>query len=387
MNLKESLETINDSRIDRCKKHSLVDILMIVFFGLLCGYKSIESIHLYAELSINVLKKYLLLANGIPSADTILRVLARIDTEQLGKIFIEYAKLVFGNKIKEGDVVAFDGKTECGSEYIPLTENETKHKAIHMVSAWASRLGVCFGQIKTEEKSNEITAIPELLELLDLKGVIVTVDAMGCQKKIAGKITEKKSDYVFSLKGNQEKIYDDVKAFFTSHELDEKYCERYKIQKYEGELEIGHGRIEKRDGFLCTNIKWLEGKAEWPNLKAVGMVRCQRTEKKTGKESLEMRFFITSLTDAGKACEAMRSHWGVENGLHWELDVVFGEDLSQLRKDNSAANMNIIRKLVINILKQTDFSEFTKAKSLSISGKQMLCDKREECLEKVCRNI
>lgn len=385
--MKESLETINDSRIDRCKKHSLVDILMIVFFGVLCGYKSIESIHLYAELSINVLKKYLLLANGIPSADTILRVLAKIDTEQLGKVFIEYAKLVFGNKIKEGDVVAFDGKTECGSGYSPLTENETEHKAIHMVSAWASRLGVCFGQIKTEEKSNEITAIPELLELLDLKGVIVTIDAMGCQKKIAGKITEKKSDYVFSLKGNQEKIHDDVKDFFTSHELDEKYCERYKIQKYEGELEIGHGRIEKRDGFLCTNIKWLEGKAEWPNLKAVGMVRCHRTEKKTGKESLETRFFITSLTDAGKACEAMRSHWGVENGLHWELDVVFGEDLSQLRKDNSAANMNIIRKLVINILKQTDFSEFTKAKSLSILGKQMLCDKREECLEKVCRNI
>ena len=110
-------------------------------------------------------------------------------------------------------------------------------------------------------------------------------------------------------------------------------------------------------------------------------------EKKTGKESLEMRFIITSLTDAGKACEAMRSHWGVENGLHWELDVVFGEDLSQLRKDNSAANMNIIRKLVINILKQIDFSEFTKAKCLSISGKQMLCDKREDCLEKVCRNI
>ena len=387
MNLKEALETINDSRIDRCKKHSLVDILMIVFFGLLCGYKSIESIHLYAELSTNVLKKYLVLANGIPSADTILRVLAKIDTGQLGKVFIEYAKSVFGKKMQDGDVLAFDGKTECGSEYSPAAENEMAHKAIHMVSAWASRLGVCFGQVRTEEKSNEITAIPELLELLDLKGVIVTIDAMGCQKKIAGKITEKKSDYVFSLKGNQEKIHDDVRDFFTSHELDEKYCERYKIQKYEGELEIGHGRIEKREGFLCTNIKWLEGRAEWPNLKAVGMVRCHRTEKKTGKESVETRFFITSLTDAGKACEALRSHWGVENGLHWELDVVFGEDLSQLRKDNSAANMNIIRKLVINMLKQTDFSEFTKARSLSISGKQTLCDKREECLEKVCRNI
>ena len=201
--MKESLETINDSRIDRCKKHSLVDILMIVFFGLLCGYKSIESIHLYAELSINVLKKYLLLANGIPNADTILRVLARIDTEQLG---------------------------------------------------------VCFGQIKTEEKSNEIAAIPELLDLLDLKGGIVTIDAMGCQKKIAGKITEKKSDYVFSLKGNQEKIHDDVKEFFTGHQLDEKYCERYKIQKYEGELEIGHGRIEKEMVFYVQILNGSKAK-------------------------------------------------------------------------------------------------------------------------------
>ena len=387
MTLKESLETIDDTRIDRCKKHSLVDILMIVFFGLLCGYKSIESIHMYAELSVNLLKKYLVLANGIPSADTILRVLAKIGPEQLGKAFISYAKSVFGKKMQDGDVLAFDGKTECGSEYTPTAENGTPHKAIHMVSAWASRLGVCFGQVKTEEKSNEITAIPELLELLDLKGVIVTIDAMGCQKKIAGKITEKKSDYVFSLKGNQERIHDDVREFFTGHELDRRYCERYKIQKYEGELEIGHGRIEKRECFLCTNIKWLEGKDEWPNLKAVGMVKCRRTVKKTGKESTETRFFITSLTDAKKASDALRSHWSIENGLHWELDVVFGEDLSQLRKDNSAANMNIIRKLVINALKQTDFSEFTKTKNLSIVGKQMLCVKREGCIEKVIKNL
>ena len=385
--MKESFETIEDSRIDRCKKHSLVDILMIVFFGLLCGYKSVEAIHLYAELSAGVLKKYLSLENGIPSADTMLRVLAKIDSEQLGKAFAKYAKSVFGNKIQDGDVLALDGKTERGSEYAPAAEGGTEHKAIHMVSAWASRLGVCFGQVRTDEKSNEITAIPELLDLLDLKGVIVTMDAMGCQKKIAGKIAKKKSEYVFNLKGNQEKIHGDVRDFFTGHELDEKYCGRYKIQKCESELEIGHGRIEKREGFLCADIGWLEGKDEWPNLKAVGMVKCKRTEKKTGKESLETRFFITSLTDAGKACDALRSHWSVENGLHWELDVVFGEDLSQLRKDNSAANMNIIRKLAINALKQTDFSEFTKAKSLSISGRQMLCDKREECIEKVVRNL
>lgn len=202
MNLKESLEAITDSRIDRCKKHSLVDILMIVFFGLLCGYKSIESIHLYAELSTSALKKYFALANGIPSADTILRVPTKIDTEILGKAFIQYARSVFGNKLHPSDMPAFDGKTECGSEYHPLSENGTGHKTIHMVSAWASRLGVCFGQTRNKEKSNEITAIPELLELLDLKGVTVTIDAMVCQRKIARKITEKKSDYVFSLKGN-----------------------------------------------------------------------------------------------------------------------------------------------------------------------------------------
>ena len=387
MTLKESFETITDCRIDRCKKHSLVNILMIVFFGLLCGYKSIEAIHLFAELSIQTLEKYLDLKNGIPSADTILRVLAKIDTAHLEKVFIGYAKSVFGDKIQDGDVLAFDGKTGRGSEYTPTAEKQTAHKAIHMVSAWASRLGVCFGQVKTEEKSNEITAIPELLELLDLKGIIVTIDAMGCQKKITEKITEKESEYVLSLKGNQEKIHGDVREFYTGHELDEKYCERYEIQKYESELEIGHGRIEKREGFLCTNIKWLEGKDEWANLKAVGMVRCRRTVKKTGKESVETRFFLTSLTDVKKATDALRSHWGVENGLHWELDVVFGEDLSQLRKDNSAANMNIMRKLVINALKQTDFSEFTKTKNLSIVGKQMLCDKRDECIEKVIKNL
>lgn len=283
MTSKESLETINDSRIDRCKKHSLVDILMIVFSGVLCGYKSIEAIQLFAELSENMLKKYLGLANEIPSADTILRVLAKIELEQLGRAFIKYAKFVFGSKMQKGEVIALDGKTRCGSEYSPATENGAAHKAIHMAIAWASWLGVCFGQVKAEEKSNEITAVPELPDLLDLKGVIVTIDAMCCQKKIAGKITEKKSDYALSLKGNQEKMHDDVRKFFTGHELDEKRCERYRIEKYESEVEAGHGRVE--------------------------------------------------------------------NGLHWELNVVFGEDLSRLRKDNSAANMNTIRKLAINTLK------------------------------------
>ena len=218
--------TIEDFRIDRCKKHKLVDILMIVFFGLLCGYKSIEEIHFYAELSIDVLKKYLEHPNGIPSSDTILRVPARLETKELENVFVEYAKATFGDNFEEDDVIAIDGKTECNSQFSPQSGTGKSHKAVHMVSAWATRLGVCFGQVKTNEKSNEITAIPELLELLSLKGMILTIDAMGCQKKIAEKITEKHANYLFSLKGNQETALDITKVFFACHDLGEEVCKK-----------------------------------------------------------------------------------------------------------------------------------------------------------------
>ena len=383
MTVKESLMMIEDFRVERCKKHNLIDILMIVFFGLLCGYKSIEEIHFNAELSIEQLKKYLELPNGIPSSDTILRVLARIETKVLENVFAEYAKSTFRNKLEKDDVIAIDGKTECNSEYSPQPGTGKQHKAVHMVSAWATRLGVCFGQIKTYEKSNEITAIPELLELLDLKGVIVTIDAMGCQKKIAEKITEKQSNYVFSLKGNQESIHDLTKAFYACTPLDEESCKENGIQKLECEIEIGHGRIEKREYFLCSDLKWFIDKKEWSNLNGIGMVRSWRKDKKTGEGSCETRYFITSLKDVEKAAIALRSHWSIENNLHWVLDMLFDEDFSTVRKDNSAQNLNILRKYALNILKQADFSEFSKKKNLTIGNKQLLCDKREECLEKV----
>ena len=377
--LKESLMEINDFRIERCKKHSLVDILMIVLIGLLCGHKSIEEIHFYAELSEEDLKKYLELPNGIPSSDTILRVLAGIDGKELEKFLVKYTREVFGSKLPDKEVIAIDGKTIRNSEYTNFTDDEKSHKASHVVSAFASSMGICFGQVKTEEKSNEITAIPELLELLDLKGVIVTIDAMGCQKKIAEKITEKKSDYLFSLKGNQEKIHDDVKDLF-NHELDEKYCRRYKIQSLSCGVEKDHGRVEKREYYLCTDLKWLEEKEEWKNLGAVGMVRSYR--RTASGESVDERFFLTSLTDVNIAAKAMRSHWSVENNLHWVLDTVFDEDYCRVRKDHSAQNMNIIRKIVMNLLKSLDFSELfpTKKKNLTIGNKQTLCMKSEKCL-------
>ena len=377
MELKESLKQIKDFRIDRCKKHDLVEILLIVLIGMLCGYKNIEEIQLNAELSEDFLKKYLKLENGVPSADTILRVLAGIDSKQPEKVFCEYTKGIFKEQLPQQEIVAIDGKT------IRRSATDTR-KAAHVVSAFASSLGVCFGQVKTEEKSNEITAIPELLDLLNLKGVIVTIDAMGCQKKIAQKITEKRSDYLFSLKGNQEKIHKDVKDFF-NHELDEKYCERYKIQHFSCGVEKDHGRIERRDYYLCTNLKWLAQKDEWAGLNGIGMVKCHRQTK--NGETTDVRYFITSLKDVTLAAKAMRSHWSVENKLHWILDTVFDEDYCRVRKDNSAQNLNIIRKITMNLLAATDFSDIIKKTKIPLSHKRTLCIKRENCLLRVLQNL
>ena len=247
-------------------------------------------------------------------------------------------------------------------------------------------LGVCFGQVKTEEKSNEITAIPELLELLYLKGMIVTIDAMGCQKKITDKIAEKCADYVISLKENQKTIHDEVKEVF-DHTLDQGYCEVYKIKQVEYDTEIGHGRIEKRKCYLCTNIDWLSEKTEWTNLNAVGMLICERTEKKTDKKSVESRYFLTSLKDVEKASSAMRSHWSIENNLHWVLDTIFSEDYCLVRKDNAANNMSVLRKIILNILKHVDFSDVVQVKNIALCHKQQLCNKREDCLERILYSL
>lgn len=278
--------------------------------------------------------------------------------------------------------MAIDGKTIRRSAYTPGDKAKKSHKACHVVSAWANSLGVCFGQVKTEEKSNEITAIAELLELLDIKGMIVTIDAMGCQKKITEKIAKKEGEYVISLKGNQGTIHNDVKEFF-EQPFNERYNERYDIQHIECECEIGHGRIEKRACYVCRNIDWLAEKDAWKHLHAVGMLVSERVDKKTGNKSVERRYFLTSLRDAAQAAYAMRAHWSVENNLHWVLDTIFNEDYCLVRKDNAAANLNVLRKIALNTLKQVDFSDVVKAKQLPLCHKQRLCDKREDCLERI----
>lgn len=371
MSIIEALEEIEDKRIDRCKKHKLSDILMLCLLGFLCGLKDIENLVYWAELREKRLKQVMPLENGIPSADTVLRVLSLIDPKQFESVFTKVTHSYF-NENSGQDFVALDGKTIRGSK-------KEGNKGVHIVSAWAHKLGLCLGQVKTEEKSNEITAIPELLDIIDLKNIIVTIDAMGCQKKITEKIVEKKSDYVISLKGNQSTLHNNVKDFFEAFE-DKGFSNKYELQKTERVLEKDHGRIETRQAFLCTDIEWLKEKEGWLGLNAIGMIKSSRTIK--GVTVHENRYFITSLKDVDKASKALRAHWGIENSLHWVLDMIFDEDASRVRKDHSPQNLAIVRKFSLNLLRKVrDMSETMKKKPFTKF--QTRCREDDEFLKDV----
>lgn len=278
----------------------------------------------------------------MPSHDTFERVFAMIDPKELQSGFQSWIRETL--HLAEGETVSIDGKTIRASR-----ENESR--AIHMVSAWANKQRLVLGQIKTEEKSNEITAVPRLLDMLDVKGCVITADAMSCQKAIVQKITEKRADYVLGLKGNQDTIHEDVKLYFDS------FCEE---MSQTTTREKGHGRIETRTYFLETNIEWLEQKPQWMNLCAIGMVQSRVLEKENLRT--ETRYFLTSLTDVRDFAKATREHWGIENSLHWVLDVAFNEDRCRMRKDNSGENFAVIRHIALNLLKQDDSKMSLKAK-------------------------
>ena len=252
--------------------------------------------------------------------------------------------------IKTNDeIVSIDGKTLRRSR-----SGETS--AIHMVSAWANKNRLVLGQVKTEEKSNEIRAIPTLLDLLDLKGCIVTIDAMGCQKEIAARIIKQEADYVFGLKGNQTSLNDDVRLYFETETIDNKKTTHDK----------GHGRYERREYTLETNIEWLFQRSGWCGLQAIGKVKSTVEEK--GKTTEETRYFITSLTDIDKFAKSVRGHWGIENSLHYCLDVTFNEDANRTRKDNSTENFAVVRHIALNVLKN-----FPTAQKMSLARKRRKC--------------
>ncbi len=321
-------------------RHELIDIIILTICAVICGADEFKQIEEYGNIKKDWLKSFLELPNGIPSHDTIGRVFAAIDPDKFKRCFLNWVGSVA--KTTKGEVVAIDGKTLRRSH-----DRASNKAAIHMVSAWADENHMVLGQIKTAEKSNEITAIPELLNLLKINGCVVTIDAMGCQKKIAEKIIEKNADYALALKENQPNLYNDVKLFF-----EDALKSNFKDipHKFHETTDGDHGRIEIRRYWTVSDIDWLCGKENWKKLNIIGMVESQR--EINGRISTEYRFYISSLeNDAKKFGQAVRGHWGVENKLHWVLDIAFREDESRIRKGHAPDNFAAVRHIALNMIK------------------------------------
>jgi predicted transposase YbfD/YdcC len=326
-----------DPRVARNKKHLLIDIVVLSIIAVICGAESWDSIEEFGKARIGFLKKILSLPNGIPSHDTINRVFSILKPDKFEALFINWVNSL-RNKNICNEVISIDGKTICGSK-----DSFHNKSAIHIVSAWANSNQIVLGQLKVDDKSNEITAIPELLEMLDIKGSIITIDAMGTQKKIAETIIDNQANYILALKGNQTYLKNDV----------ENLCKRMKPDSENEVVEKGHGRIETRNCKIFNHISLLEDVDKWKELKSVIQITSEREIK--GKKTMETRLYISSLNDKAEAFNKyIRMHWGIENNLHWTLDMTFREDEQRKRDKHSAQNFAIVRKIVLNLLKQED---------------------------------
>ena len=282
------------------------------------------------------------------------------------KCFRNWVQSVF--TIEKNEIISLDGKTICGSR-------EDDYSFIHVVSAWANKTGIVLGQMRVDEKSNEITAVPELLDLIEVENCVFTSDAMSCQKKTVEKIISKHCDYVICLKGNQETLHKDVQLYFETALAQPQF---YDFVKSKPQTEKGHGRIETRQYFLSTEISDFVNQEEWTGLRAVGMVRSKRIVN--GIQSTEDRYYITSLTDLTVFSEAVRKHWGIENGLHWCLDTNFDEDRCRTRVDNSGENLAVIRHISLNLYKAFTFPK------LSMKAKRFRCSFDDDFLCSVIFN-
>jgi len=337
---------LTDPRIERNKRHSLVDIIMVVLAGMMCRNEGWEEIEEWAKLNKARLATFLALPNGIPSHDTLRRVFQMIDPKALQARIIDWIN-VFRVKVK-GEVIAIDGKTVRGAG-----QDETGKHALHSVSAFASEARMVLAQLKTDEKSNEITAIPELLDLIDVSDCTVTIDAMGCQTAIAEKIVKRKADYVLALKGNQPNLLENVSGFF---ETEQGRNFRDVRHQYRKTVAKGHGRLEIREYWHSDDIAWLSERSAWKGLSSVGMVKRTRTiAPGTSKEktSTELHYYISTLPmNVNRFEHAVRSHWAIENSLHWVLDVTLNEDGSRIKKDRAPENLAVMRRTVLNLLRR-----------------------------------
>ena len=355
VSLLKHFESIDEPRTEYLIEHQLLDIIAITICAVICGAESWVEIEEYGYSKQEWLQQFLALPNGIPSRDTIRRLFAQLDPEQLQSCFLSWIKTIA--QLTKGEVIAIDGKTLRHSY-----DTGKNQGAIHMVSAWASQNRLVLGQVKVSEKSNEITAIPKLLKILEIQGCIVTIDAMGTQKAIAREIIEGGGDYILSLKGNQGTIHQDVQQLF-----DWGFKTQFKNIPHEAYQTInkGHGRIEIRRHWLLSSVEYLIDAQLWSGLKRVGLIESERRIK--GQlPTIERRYYLLSL-DGGveRFAQAVRSHWGIENQLHWCLDVAFNEDDSRIRSGHAPENIALIRHIALNLLsKETSFKAGKKAKRL-----------------------
>jgi predicted transposase YbfD/YdcC len=341
--LKEKVEGIPDPRRQwGTLQHKLGDILVIGLAPLLCNGSDFEDMETFGQEREKELRKFLELPGGIPDESTFFRVFQRVNPKALASSL--YSWLAEARET-EGGKINIDGKTVRGS-------------GLHIVSAWAGEEEIVLGQVAVDEKSNEITAIPKLLELIDIGGATVTIDAMGCQGAIAKKIREKGGDYILAVKDNQKTLHQDIRDYFEGLERGD--IRELPEDVWETSEERGHGRVERREVRSVTDIGWLSGKAQWKDLKTVIQYRCLRNGARTD------RYYISS-ADMGAVefYRRLRGHWSIENRLHWSLDVVFREDASLASKGNAAENLNILRKMALSLLRAAENPHFKGKKKMS----------------------
>lgn len=345
-------KVIEDPRSKKNQLYPLEEILFLCVCAVLSGADGWAAITQFGRSKLEWFRRFLPYEQGFPNEDTIAWLMGRLKPEVFERCFIEWVNSFVGDL--NGEVIAIDGKTARRSH-----DKRRSKNPLHMVSAWACSQRVSLGQLPTDEKSNEITAIPALLELLEIKGALITTDAMGCQRDIASKIAEEGADYVLALKGNQRNMHEAVVDYFEVAEA-AGFAQVPVPQKTT--VDSDHGRIETRQYYLITDLCTLPDPEAWKNLSSIGMAITRRENKASGKVTEERRYYLNSITEIDRFAEAVRNHWGVENSLHWVLDMVFREDESRIRKGETPAVFNMLRQIANNLLRKMNSKLSIKAR-------------------------